>query len=237
VLAASLIDHPKKISSVPFTSIEGFRSRGKGRLNLPLFRRCLPNWDDTTPDEVLVGWTQRGHGEAFGILYDRYLTKVYSYCYRLLGEREAAQDANSIVFTKALAGLPIYHQGTAVGCFRGWLFAIAHNVITDELRARRGTESLDAVEWMLDPSPSPEEQAIAASERHAVQALLPRLSADQRHVVALRLSGLTAAEIGEVLGRPRNAIDGIHHRALLRLQELVAIGSAPATTQGGRGHD
>jgi RNA polymerase sigma-70 factor, ECF subfamily len=204
---------------------------------VPLFRRCLPNWDDTTPDEELVGWTQRGHGEAFGVLYDRYLTKVYGYCYRLLGEREAAQDANSIVFTKALAGLPVYRTGAADGCFRGWLFAIAHNVITDELRARRGTESLEAVEWVLDTAPSPEELAIAAAERHAVLALLPRLSADQRHVVALRLSGLTASEIGEVLGRPRNAIDGIHHRALLRLQELVVTGSAAATIQGGSGHD
>jgi RNA polymerase sigma-70 factor, ECF subfamily len=217
--------------------MEWLRSRGKGRRNVPLLRRCLSNWDDTTPDEELVGWTQRGHGEAFGILYDRYLTKVYGYCYRLLGEREAAQDANSIVFTKALAGLPVYCPGAASGCFRGWLFAIAHNVITDELRARRGMESLEAVEWMRDPAPSPEEQAIAADNRHTVLALLPRLSADQRHVVALRLSGLTAVEIGEVLGRPRNAIDGIHHRALLRLQELVLTGSAPTTIQGPSGHD
>ena len=203
---------------------------------MPLFRRRPPNWDETTSDEELVGWAQRGQGEAFGVLYDRYLTRVYGYCYRLLGEREAAQDANSIVFTKALTALPGFRVGTGSGSFRGGLFAIAHNVIADELRARRGTEQLETAEWRLDPLPSPEEIAIAASERQAVLALLPRLSADQRDVVVLRLSGLTAVEIGEALGRPRNAIDGIHHRALRRLRELVATDSAPATTGGsGRG--
>lgn len=204
---------------------------------MPLFRRRLPCWDEATPDDVLVEWTQRGQREAFGVLYDRYLPKVYSYCYRLLGEREAAQDANSIVFTKVLAALPVYRAGLPAGSFRGWLFAIAHNVIADELRARRGTAPLEAAVWLLDPAPSPEEQAVAAAERCTVAALLPRLSADQEHVIALRLSGLTAAEIGGVLGRPRNAIDGIHHRALLRLKELVAASTAPAATQGGSGRD
>lgn len=204
---------------------------------MPLFRRRPPSWDETTSDEELVGWAQRGQAEAFGVLFDRYLTRVYGYCYRLLGEREAAQDANSAVFTKALTALPGFRVGTGSGSFRGWLFAIAHNVIADELRARRGTETLAAVEWLLDPGPSPEDLAIASSERDAVLALLPRLSADQRHVVALRLAGLTAVEIGAALGRPRNAIDGIHHRALLRLKELVATETAPVLTSGGSDRD
>jgi RNA polymerase sigma-70 factor (ECF subfamily) len=170
---------------------------------VPLFRRRPPNWDETTPDDELVRWAQRGQHEAFGVLYDRYLTGVYGYCYRLLGEREAAQDANSVVFTKALAALPGYRAGANAGSFRGWLVTIAHNVIADELRARRSTASLESAEWVIDPSPSPEERAIASSERDAVLALLPQLSPDQRHVVALRLSGLTAVEIGEALGRPR----------------------------------
>jgi len=204
---------------------------------VPLLRRRAPHWDDTTSDEELVGWAQRGQREAFGLLFDRYLTRVYGYCYRLLGEREAAQDANSVVFTKALTALPGFKVGAASGSFRAWLFAIAHNVIADELRARRGTDPLEAAEWVLDPAPSPEELAIASSERDSVLALLPLLSTDQQHVVALRLSGLTAVEIGAALGRPRNAIDGIHHRALLRLKELVATGYAPVTTARGGSRD
>lgn len=201
---------------------------------MSLFGRRQPTWNGATPDDELVGWTQRGQRDAFGILYDRYLTGVYGYCHRLLGDREAAQDANSTVFIKALANLPHYRVSEKPGSFRSWLFTIAHNVIADELRARRGTAPLEAAAWIADPSPSPEEQALRADQRQRVTELLPRLSPDQAEVIALRLSGLNAAEIGEVLGRPRNAIDGIHHRALLRLQALVADSTA-ASTSGGNG--
>ena len=84
---------------------------------------------------------------------------------------------------------------------------------------------------MLDPGPSPDEVAAVAADRHTVFGLLPQLSLDQQEVVAMRLSGLSAIEIGEALGKPRNAVDGIHHRALLRLRSLVATSDA-ATTKG-----
>lgn len=201
---------------------------------MTLFGRRPPTWDEATSDDELVGWTQRGQRDAFGILYDRYVTGVYGYCHRLLGDREAAQDANSTVFIKALANLGHYCTGEQAGSFRSWLFTIAHNVIADELRARRGTAPLADATWIADPSPSPEEQALRADQYQRVVDLLPRLSPDQANVIALRMSGLNAVEIGAVLGRPRNAIDGIHHRALIRLQSLVAD-SAAASISGGNG--
>jgi len=42
---------------------------------------------------------------AFAPLYERYLDAVYRYCYRRLGSREAAEDATSQVFYRAIAGL------------------------------------------------------------------------------------------------------------------------------------
>ena len=195
---------------------------------MPLLRRRAPNWEAMT-DEELVGEAQRGQREAFGVLYDRYLPGVYGYCYRLLGEREAAEDANSAVFTKALAALPAFRARS----FRSWLFAIAHNVVVDELRGRRATLPLDAAGDMFDPDPSPEELAITAVERQSLESLLPCLSADQQNVVALRISGLTATEIGEAMARPRNAIDGIQHRAVMRLRELMTERSGTVMTKGG----
>jgi RNA polymerase sigma-70 factor (ECF subfamily) len=188
---------------------------------VPLFGH-RPVWDVTSADEELVTRAQQGEREAFGALYDRYLPRVYAYCYRLLGEREAAEDANTEVFMRALAALPAYR----VGSFRSWLFAIAHNVVADTVRQRRPTVALAEAVDLVDRGPSLEEMATAAADRAAVLVLLAQLSADQQQVVALRLSGLSAMEIGEALGRPRNAIDGIQHRALLRLRALVATGDA-----------
>ena len=201
----------------------------KGR-SVPRFRRHWPQpWDATTSDEHLVALAQGGHREAFGVLYDRYVAHVYGYCYRLLGTREGAEDANTEVFLRALAALPTYRSGS----FRSWLFAIAHNKVADELRQRRPTEPLSAGLSVIDSGPSPDEVAAAAADRLTVLSLLPQLAVDQQEVVAMRLSGLSAVEIGEALGKPRNAVDGLHHRALLRLRALVATGNATTTKGGG----
>ena len=201
---------------------------------VPLFRsRRSPTWDEATADEELVALAQAGDREAFAALYDRYLPRVYGYCYRLLGDREEAEDANTDVFMRALAALPAFRAGS----FRSWLFAIAHNVAKDELRRRKPTAPLEAAREIADPGQSPEEIAATALDRLTVLSLLPLLSDDQRQVVALRLSGLTAVEIGEAMGKPRNAIDGIHHRALLRLRSLVATSGAAATNAKGGGRD
>ena len=130
---------------------------------------------------------------------------------------------------RALAGLPAYRAGS----FRSWLFAIAHNVVADELRRRRPAIPLAAD--LAAGRPSVEDAAAMAADWSSILTLLPSLSPDQRQVVAMRLSGLTAVEIGEALGKPRNAVDGIHHRALLRLRSLVATGAPAANvnTKGG----
>lgn len=195
---------------------------------MPLLRRQPPHSMTPASDEELVARAQAGDREAFATLYDRYLPGVFRYCYRLLGSREAAEDANTEVFMRALAALPVYRAGS----FRSWLFAIAHNVAADVVASRRHIVSLDAIPEPVDPIAF-EESAVNAADWLRVESLLPHLTEEQRHVVALRLSGLTAVEIGEALGKPRNAIDGLHHRALLRLRSLIAMSNATATKGGG----
>jgi RNA polymerase sigma-70 factor (ECF subfamily) len=196
---------------------------------MPLRRRSPSAWDAATPDEELIGWAQRGQREAFALLYDRHLGPVYGYCYRRLGDREAAQDAAAETFRKALAALPRYRDRA----FRAWLFAIARNVVADHWRARRPDVPLESAIEVRDAAPSPEQLALAADALGTVVALLPRLSPDQRDAVALRLAGLSPAEIGAVLGKSRPAVDTTLHRALVRLRDLLAVEPAPAANTGG----
>src|SRR4029078_495110 len=83
-------------------------------------RRGRPpvRWTSASPDDELVGWAQRGEGEAFAVLYDRHVGSVYGYCYRQLGQREAAQDAAAETFRKAWSSLASYRPHA----FRAWLF-------------------------------------------------------------------------------------------------------------------
>src|SRR4051794_10528537 len=116
-----------------------------------LLRRGQPTiatGDTGDPDARLVAWARRDP-QAFTALYDRYFDAVYSYCLRQLGESEAAEDAASETFLKALVALPRYDE---VGRFRPWLFAIAHNTVLDAIERRRDTDSLDAAAAIVDPA-------------------------------------------------------------------------------------
>ncbi|HEY7032089.1 MAG TPA: sigma-70 family RNA polymerase sigma factor [Thermomicrobiales bacterium] len=167
-------------------------------------------------DALLVAHAQVDPS-AFTVLYDRYVEAVYRYCDRRLGDRTAAEDATSTIFTRAFVNLPKYRTGT----FRGWLFTIAHNVVVDEHRRRRPDAPIEAADETIDPAPTPEDLAIDAEAAASVRALLSRLSPDQRQILELRLAGLSGEEIVAVLGRSRAAVDALAYRAVNRLRELL----------------
>ena len=181
-------------------------------------------------DEGVLVERARHDRRAFAPLYRRYAGPVYGYCHHRLGSREAAEDATSLVFAKALASLPGYRGGS----FRGWLFGIAHHVVADALRARRLDEPLDAAAATVDAAPSPEEVALAEENRRALRAVLAHLPPEQQRVVELRLAGLTSTEIGQVLGRSRGAVDVAQHRAVVRLRALLGVPTGPQERHRGR---
>jgi RNA polymerase sigma-70 factor (ECF subfamily) len=169
-------------------------------------------------EPALVAAAKRDRRD-FEPLYRRYVDPVYRYCRRRLDDPDLAADATALVFAKALAALP----GCREDAFRPWLFAIARNVVTDGYRNRRPTAPLAAAAGVPDGRPSPEEEAIAGERRRALRAALERLPEEQRAVVELRLAGLSAAEIGAVLGKRPGAVDAAQFRAVRRLRALLGV--------------
>jgi len=163
---------------------------------------------------------------AFAPLYARYFDPVYRYCYRRLGHPEAAADATSHVFAKALAALPGYREDAP--SFRSWLFAIAHNVITDDLRARRPVAPIEAAAHIAATGPSPEEAVLTGEVGCTVHTLLARLPPEQRQILELRLAGLTGPEIAAALGRSLGAVKIAQVRAFARLRATFDSSSAEA---------
>jgi RNA polymerase sigma-70 factor (ECF subfamily) len=151
---------------------------------------------------------------AFGTLYRRYVDRVYGYSFYLLGDHHDAEDVTERTFLSALAAIGRYRDEGAT--FRAWLFRIAHNELANALRARsrHGAASLDAVDEPTAPN-DPAGLFGAAEERRRLARALGRLSDDRRQVIVLRfLDGLTAREIGAVLGRSEGAVRVLQHRAL-----------------------
>lgn len=165
-------------------------------------------------DEAALIAAARMDRQAFAPLYERYVTPIYRYCYHRLGHREAAEDATSLVFTKALAALPRYRP---TGSFRSWLFAIAHNTVIDLARGSTPT-ALFADDEVVTAERSPEAAVIAGQDRDEVYRLLITLPDDQRRVMELRLSGLSSPEVAVILGRSAVAVRSLQFRAVARLR-------------------
>jgi RNA polymerase sigma-70 factor (ECF subfamily) len=164
---------------------------------------------------------------AFGPLYTRYVGLIYGYCYRRLGSREAAEDATSLVFQRAVEALPSFRGGI----FRAWLLIIAQHTITDTLRRTHPSESLDSAKAMVDPALAPEEIALLADEQRLLQTALALLSHDERWVIELRLSGLRSTEVAVILGRSPESVRQLQLRATKRLQALLRVSES---TKGAR---
>ncbi len=155
---------------------------------------------------------------AFAPLYEHYYRPVFGYCHRRLAHREAAADAASQTFARALAGIDGFRSGSVPA----WLFTIARNVVIDTVRSRRFHLGIDAAVHVPDSQPLPEDEVVAHDQQRALFAALRTLTPDQRHVVELRLAGLTSPEIAAVLGTTPGAVKASQHRAYARLRTALA---------------
>lgn len=159
--------------------------------------------------------------EVFTSFYRENLDDVYRYCFYRLDTREAAEDATSEIFAKALKSFDSWH---GKGSRRSWLFSIAHNTVVDQHRRHRPTVPFDDLDEIEDSHDSPETVALNASEQREVRALLRHLPDTQRQILELRLAGLTGAEIAEVLNRSHGSVKIAQVRAYRALRELLHDG-------------
>ena len=175
------------------------------------------------PDLADVLAAQRDRS-AFGALYRRYVDRVYGYCFYLLGDHHDAEDATERTFLAAMDAIGRYRDTGAT--FRAWLFTIAHNQLANALRsrARQRTAPLDSV---AEPRADDDPAGLVglAEETRRLRTALESLAEDRRQVVVLRfVDGLSAREIGEVLGRSEGAVRVLQHRALRDLAATLDRG-------------
>lgn len=147
--------------------------------------------------------------------------ELFGVALRILGDREAAQDATSRALLKAFSSWDRYDQTRPV---RHWLLRIAANEAISIGRARtrdqERTTSAEAALETPDRAPQPDENAVAREERERVRRAVAALPELYRVPVVLRyFSELSVEEIAQVTGRPSSTVGVqlLRGRALLRL--------------------
>jgi RNA polymerase sigma-70 factor, ECF subfamily len=161
-------------------------------------------------DEELIALVVEGDAGAFAVLYDRHARAAYSLAYRMMGEKQAAEDLVQDALLKVWRGAGSYR--TERGSVRTWILSIVHNRGIDQLRSlasRRRTQ--DKVEASA-PASQPSEafaEAWRNTRREQVRKALGILPPEQLKILELAyFSGYTHAEIAGLLGLPLGTVKG-----------------------------
>ena len=160
--------------------------------------------------------------EAFGILYGRYVNKVYSYIYYRVGNHHDAEDLTARTFHRALDHIDRYVQRGAP--FSAWLYRIAHNLVANWHRdhSRRKVVSLEDVNLSPPLREGPQHLAEQREEENELLAAVRRLPADRQQLLILKfVEEMSNTQIGLVMGRSEGAIKSLYHRTLLSLREML----------------
>src|SRR5919202_5385780 len=96
-------------------------------------------------DEDLMSLSGDGDAGAFAALYDRHRRAAYSLAYRLMGERQAAEDLTQETFLGVWRAAKSYRAER--GSVRTWILSIVHHRGVDQLRsAARRRQIVDKAE-------------------------------------------------------------------------------------------
>lgn len=188
--------------------------------------------------------THDGHGAApstpapFDQLYRDHVDVMYRFAYRLCGEAEAAKDLVQETFLNAYRAYDRFRGDAQVST---WLYAIASHACQRMRRKRKGEPERElSLEEFVPTSEgefalqipmeglSPQEALENKELRQILDRAIAKLPRKYRMVLVLRdMEGLSAKEVGSILGLNERAIKSRLHRARLFVRkELSAKGLA-----------
>lgn len=174
------------------------------------------------PDELkaLVVKAQDGDTEAFGKIYDAFLTPIYRYVVFRFPE-DLAEDLVADIFVKAWEKLHTYKARAGVP-FSAWLFRIARYSVIDAYRSTRGFEELSEEivddDRENDPTLHTERNIAVGHVRKALEGL-PK---DYRDVLLLHyIAGLGHSEVADALRMTEGYVRILKFRALKKLEVLL----------------
>jgi len=158
--------------------------------------------------------------EAFGLLYERYVDKIYNYIYYRTSNHYDAEDLTARTFYRAMRNFARYEDRGAP--YSAYLYRIAHNLVANWHRdhSRHQEVSLKATLLEGDRLDRPSAVAGDKAERDIMLNAVSQLAEDRQQLIILKhVEGLTNAEIGEIMDRTEGAIKSLYHRTLVALRE------------------
>ena len=190
-----------------------------------------------------------GDEQSFELLLQRFRSPVVNFLYRMVRNREQAEDLAQEVFIRVYRARADYVPSAK---FTTWLFRIATNLALNSMRDtrhQRAEISLDAPvtidaedgdERVLDvaeQNPNIEQHLVEESRRKMIRHAIDKLPEKQRAAVLLhKYQDLDYSEIAKVLKCSESALKSLLFRAYEALRvELAPLVAQQSIFQGGEG--
>ena len=184
-------------------------------------------------DRELAARACEGRERAFRELLTRYERPVFSLVFRMVRNRETAEDVAQEAFVKAFNAIHTYNPSYR---FSNWIFKIANNLAIDRLRKREiDTISIDGAPHassaeeeqrgrldIPDPGETPDTYAENRELGSRIEVAMGRLRPEYRTAVLLRhVEGHSYQEISDIMELPLGTVKTYIHRARGELKGLL----------------
>jgi RNA polymerase sigma-70 factor (ECF subfamily) len=198
-------------------------------LNAPTFRALaeLRELEDTALVNAYLG----GETRSFDVLVERYQTRLLNFVYRIVGDRERAEDLVQEVFVRVYRHLGRFDRSKK---FSTWIYTIASNLAKNELRNRsrnplvlftsmtKGWEDEERPLEFEDPSSRPDDLFRKRHVRELVESSVAQLPTHHREVFVLReIEGRSYEEIAEITHCNLGTVKSRLNRARNSFAEII----------------
>ncbi len=168
----------------------------------------------------LVALARDGEREAFAELVNMYKGKLFHLAYRMLSNRQEAEDVVQDTFLRMYANLERYDPTHK---FSTWIYRIATNLCIDRLRRKKAAYSLDAdmsegegldgYSVLQSKDVSPEQEVILSERQLVVRRAMDALPVKYKSAMALKYyQDLSLQEISDILHIPVSTVKTRIHR-------------------------
>jgi RNA polymerase sigma-70 factor, ECF subfamily len=171
----------------------------------------------------------KGDQDAFADIVEIYSNSIFQLGYRMLGNRQEAEDIAQEAFIRAYVNIKSFNQDLK---FSTWLFRIATNLCIDRIRKKKpdyfldaevpGTDGLTMYSQLASNTPLPEKELESLELQESVQQEILKLPEKYRSVIVLKyIEELSLNEISEILDLPLGTVKTRIHRGREALRQQL----------------
>lgn len=182
-------------------------------------------------DAILIKKAADGDNESFGMLYERYVRRIYNYIFYRTGNVNEAEDLTARVFQRSFRHIERYDDRGVP--FSAWLYRIAHNLVANWYRDRSRKKEVVLEENVQSNFhfDFPERALEKNQENEKLILALRKLPPERQQLIILKfVEGLSNAEIGVIMRRSEGAIKSLYHRTLDSVRKEVEKIEKPDST-------